>query len=611
MKFERENVTDPAFLVSSTNAVSFSPDLTSGVNSDNETFGNRLYYSKYGQAESVPELNYQDIGSKDLPIQRIVALRDSLFIFKRDGIYQATGADVFSLNISLFDSSVKLVGAETAVVGNNNVLCFSDQGIVAISDTGRTVISSPIANKLLPMYSATIKPLVEKYSFSIFSETEGRLITFFPEKSTDDSATQAYVYSTTTQAWTRYPIAKTCGIVNTTDDKIYLGDAYDAVVEKERKNFNYRDQADYQQLREIVDPNVATPVSISNVSLGRPAIITTTAPHKLAVGDYVIINDTNSTPAVNGKYPVIKVISSNKFAIKPERVTVIGSTGTVIKVTNKVKLNSVNDLSVGDVIVQPYYLNVNRFNKLLARLDADPGLADSDYTATLKVTTNDEISAALDSLAVKLNADAGAKSRYLVDSQTTIRRLQHEFNSVVETLNADAGAITDTYKLSNGRLLKEVRITAVDVINSTVDIAYDAELSVDECFVQKAISTFVEWVPQHAGDPSMYKQFSEVQAMFDELNVLTVTLGFKTELSPGIERVEMKGRGTSAWGLFEWGNRFWSLESASEDQRTYVPTEKQRCRLITPSVSHANAFENFAITGLSITIRPVSVRVNT
>ena len=51
-----------------------------------------------------------DVGPKDREIKRIIALRDSLFIFKVDGIYRLSG-DVAPFTVAPFDFSTQLSAA--------------------------------------------------------------------------------------------------------------------------------------------------------------------------------------------------------------------------------------------------------------------------------------------------------------------------------------------------------------------------------------------------------------------------------------------------------------------------------------------------------------------
>lgn len=616
LRLEREDITDSEFTVSSTDAISFSPDLSSGVQSDNEEIGNRIYYSKASQPEAVPAINYLDVGSRELPIQRIVALRDSLFVFKKDGIYRITGEGTSSLQLSLFDSSAKLVSPESAVVGNNQVYVFTDQGIVSVSDTGINVISRAIEKDLLPFYGAALKDLVNNYSFGVFSETERKYMLWLPESESDTSATFAYVYNVFTQAWTTYPIAKTCGLVNPRDDKIYLGAAEDTFIERERKDFNYRDQADREIELTITNANVSDPVLITSISTGRPCTITTSSRHELEVGDYVLINETegspsSSVPNINGKYQVLRVPSPNKFVIKAPRVTVAGgAVGQVTKLSNAIEVVSTSNIEPGDVLIQSSSLNVNRFNALLSRLDTDAGIDSVDYYDSLKIVSKDELAQAIVDLADKLNDDLGTTSTYYAELQSSPKAIQDEFNKIVKVLNEDPSVSISNYSYSRGNFNKEVGIVAVDRSNNILTLAYAADLAADQCFIQKGIRAEVEWIPQHAGDASVNKQYSEAQFMFSDIGVSSIIAGFKTEISKFYEDIVVEGKGTGAWGLFPWGSRPFGLGETSEDIRTYVPTNKQRCRIISPRIIHSNAYESFSMNGLALIFRATGFRVN-
>lgn len=65
---------------------------------------------------------------------------------------------------------------------------------------------------------------------------------------------------------------------------------------------------------------------ISTISVANPSIITTTSAHGLTTGQLINLSGTNSTPNVNGVFP-ITVTSSTAFSI-PVNVTVAGSNGS-------------------------------------------------------------------------------------------------------------------------------------------------------------------------------------------------------------------------------------------------------------------------------------------
>lgn len=225
----------------------FSPILpTAGttVQSANDTVTNRVYYSKTNQPDSVPALNYFDVGSRDKVILRIMSLRDSLFVIKQDGIFRVSGEDPKSFSQSLFDSNVICLAGETVARLNNSVYMYSDQGVVSVSEAGVAVVSRPIEIDL-----------VEIASFSGFAarmhavgyESERKYVLWAPETSTDTTPTISYTYNTFTSAWTRWKKPAHCAIVirgSGETDKLYLGNTYTDTILKERKTSSRNDYKD-------------------------------------------------------------------------------------------------------------------------------------------------------------------------------------------------------------------------------------------------------------------------------------------------------------------------------------------------------------------------------
>jgi len=267
---EQVTVTGPEFYLtadSTTTGGEFTPTIpTSGTDviSENEVRPNRIYYSKYQQPEAVPLVNYLDVGPKDDEIQRIIALRDSLFIFKKDSIYRLTG-DTSPFQVASFDSSAILQSPDSAVVLNNLVYGFSTQGVITVSDTGVSVISRPIEDKLLSIIRDGFN--YEDVSFGVSYETDRAYLLWTVTESTDTTATQCFRYNSFTNAWTRWDINATSGIVNRSDDKMYIGAGDSNFLEKERKSRTRTDFADRDYLLSVIDGEVnGTSVKLSSTS---------------------------------------------------------------------------------------------------------------------------------------------------------------------------------------------------------------------------------------------------------------------------------------------------------------------------------------------------------
>lgn len=246
---EERTIGGAEFALTSTNGESFSPVLsTTGVSnvSDNDAHQNRAMFSKIQQPEAVPLVNFLPVGSENFPITRAVALRDSIFVFKPgEGIWRITGTDSSTFTVSLFDSSAQIRAPETSVVLNNQVFTFSDQGIIAVSENGVQIISKPIENTLLQLSSPQFVNF-ETASFGVAYESDRQYIFFTMSDELDEFPTQAFVFSTLENAFTRWEMTRSCGLVLKSDNKLYMGNPDDLFVYQERKNFDRSDYADNQ-----------------------------------------------------------------------------------------------------------------------------------------------------------------------------------------------------------------------------------------------------------------------------------------------------------------------------------------------------------------------------
>src|SRR5690606_33655051 len=119
------------------------------ITSTNNESVNRVYFSKLGQPEAVPSVNYIDVGPQDQAIERIVALRDNLFVLKTDGVYIIDGVSAPNFSVRLLDNSSNIIAPDTAVVLSNQIYALSSQGVVTITETGVGIISRPIEDIIL------------------------------------------------------------------------------------------------------------------------------------------------------------------------------------------------------------------------------------------------------------------------------------------------------------------------------------------------------------------------------------------------------------------------------------------------------------------------------
>jgi hypothetical protein len=242
-----------AFTLTSSRATCWSPALPSSGStqiSTNSSNKNYLYYSKVQQPEAVPVGNYLPVGSADKNILRIIALRDSLFILKEDGIFYLTGTDPTNFQVWPLDLTTRLIAAESAVSLNNQIYCLTTQGVVSITQNGVAIMSRPIEDNLLSLVAANYATL-QATSFGVAYESSRAYYLFCITNATDTGPTQYFRYNYLTNTWTHSVISKTCGGVNPLDDKLYCGNAVHAIIDVENKNFDYTDYSDYQSTQTI------------------------------------------------------------------------------------------------------------------------------------------------------------------------------------------------------------------------------------------------------------------------------------------------------------------------------------------------------------------------
>lgn len=235
------------------------------VFSDNEESANRLFYSKISQPEAVPLVNFIDIGPQDKAIQRILALRDNLFVLKEDGIYIVTGTTAPNFSSRLLDGSTELVAPDSAVVLNNKIYALTTQGVVTITEGGVSIISRPIEDKILEIVNSRFN--FEFASFGVSYESDRAYILWMPSVEADTVATQAYRYNTFTRTWTRWTTSATCGMVNPGNDILYVGPSDRNYLDQERKNNDRTDYSDRDFTLTINSDGVSnTVLSLSSVA---------------------------------------------------------------------------------------------------------------------------------------------------------------------------------------------------------------------------------------------------------------------------------------------------------------------------------------------------------
>lgn len=232
--------------------------------SDNLAIKNRLYWSKSGQPEAVPMINYMDIGTRDEPIERILALRDYLFILKQDGIYMLSGYNA-PFTVRQLDTE-RIACPDSAVVLNNQIYMLSTNSVIVINEASPSIISRMIEDKLFEVLNQGFP--YRNIGFGVSYADDRAYLLWLPSTVTDTVATQCFRYNILERTWTRWTKTATCGHVIGIYPKLYIGDGDRAITMTERKNRDRTDYADkdFTISMTVLDPFINGKYRVSDAS---------------------------------------------------------------------------------------------------------------------------------------------------------------------------------------------------------------------------------------------------------------------------------------------------------------------------------------------------------
>jgi hypothetical protein len=351
---------------------------TSAVFSNNQAKQNRVFYSKADQPEAVPIVNYFDIGALDKAIIRIIPLRDSLFVFKQDGLYRISGISI-PFTVSLFDSSCIVEAPDSVAIANNVIYCWTSQGISTVTESGvKFNISRPIDTNIL---NKATKQYVNfsTATWGIGYESDNSYLVSTVVNTTDTEAQLTYRYSTLTNTWTSFDITAVCGVVNVIgDDKIYLGAGDTNFIEQERKDYLRTDYAD-RQFNITLSPSSyfgnMIKIPLTNISVGD---VITQSPYITVYNYNALLQKLDNDPTVPTANFYSTIAISGGVDMHQALITLATKLDVELSSSSYVPLvgGSTDFLSI-----QSYY------NAIINLLNIDPILSFQNYVLINDITT--------------------------------------------------------------------------------------------------------------------------------------------------------------------------------------------------------------------------------
>lgn len=567
--------------------------------SENEERSNRVYFSKYQQPEAVPLVNYFDVGAQDKAILRIVPLRDSLFVFKEDGLYRISG-ETAPFQLELFDSSYITIAPDSAAISNNVIYAWTTQGIQALTEGGSAVISRNIDDIILKIQSSNY-PNFKTATWALGYESDNSYIVFTVDERTDTVAQIGYRYSTLTETWTTYDMSHQAGVIHPTDDKMYLAATDVAYIEQERKTFSRLDYTD----REL-------PSIIGNDFLLKDTII---LPSVLGfeVGDVVVQDQTITVFQYNTMLQKLDmdsgVADSDYFATQAIKA---GSNPR----TSLLSLAQKLDADPG-IAYNQFYTNISDLNGTISDISentstiitsANHGLVtgrvvlidSSDSSPSINGTHTITVLDA-NRFTIPVNVIIGGTAGNWQTVGSNFEDMKISYNFIMNTLNNDTGVSFNNYAIINNNTIQESIITGINRITKKVTLNLSLEYLVGDITIFKAFESTFTYSATTMGDPLNHKHLREATIMFETRNITSGTLSFRTDLLPEFIPVPFKLDGNGIFGHSPFGSGFFGGLSNSAPMRTYIPRQCQRCRYVIVKFSHKIAREDYRVNGITIT----------
>lgn len=591
------------------------------VTSDNEVLPNRIYYSKVLQPEAVPLLNTIDVGAKDKAILRIFPLRDSLFVYKEDGLFRISG-EVSPFNLALFDSSCVLLAPDSVDVSNNLIYGWTTQGIVTTSESGVNIISRPIDTEILKL-ATTQYTNFKTATWGIGYESDNSYTTYTIKETNDIYATIGYRYSTLTNTWTTFDKTDTCGVINSFNDTQYLGAGDINFLEKERKDFTRYDYADREYVKDLILNNyygnqLQLP-DITNISagdvlvqdqqmtvfqfntlLGKLDVDPSLSPH-----DYVATRTIGA--GLNQRTQLDLLL--NKIANDPGRTSQGGafpgsdytayesitSSGTITAISSGdptvITTSAAHNLQTGRVIT-------------ITGSNSTPSI-----NGTFKV---DVISSNTFTIPVSVIV-AGTSGSFTVNNDD-VSDVAASYNGMIVLLNNDPGLSYSNYMKIINDTSQEAIIVNVNPLNKRITLNNTLDFFVGPLTVFKAIDSTIQWGPQTFGDALGLKHVREATLMFENKAFTSGILSFSSDLLPAFIDIPFGALGNGIFGYtgnpgtvsgtpgkVGFGYNFFGGAGNSAPFRTYIPRDVQRCRYLNCKFTNHVAREKYSLFGMTLT----------
>jgi hypothetical protein len=211
--------TDATFSIRSTKPLAWDVyiDRTTGAAAQQLGSIAELQWTKVNEPEHCPIPYRTTVGDAAYAIRRIEVARNSLLIFKDDGLYQCFGSTPDSLSFELLDRTIIIPAAKDQTAGDepakwvgrfdDRVFAMTTRGPMQIGDAGAIPVGAPILESLRQRFIYAFGAFDESLR-ALMIDTQSRRVGFFYDETGSDTFSVGYVLDVERMTWTYWKFSR-------------------------------------------------------------------------------------------------------------------------------------------------------------------------------------------------------------------------------------------------------------------------------------------------------------------------------------------------------------------------------------------------------------------
>jgi hypothetical protein len=226
-----------------------------------------VMYSKTNQPGAVPLENADTVGDAGKTVVALVPLRESVLIFKEEGLYKLTGNTPDDFVIQPYDLTTVLAAPESAVAFKDNVPYLGKRGgEYAGESTGvQSLADGAVDETFLTLLAQNAN--LSSLAFGVSYEAEEQYLLWLPTAGESSGPiSYAWVFRGDANAWTRWPVPASHAIIDPATGKLTLVNGTDVLVE--RKGYVSTDYQDVGGTASITAVTDSTHITMTGPGVG-------------------------------------------------------------------------------------------------------------------------------------------------------------------------------------------------------------------------------------------------------------------------------------------------------------------------------------------------------